>query len=200
MVDIPYCRSEIEYFSSYSNSSNSPGINPSIFRYQFVRRQMMQCRAGCTVCTMYNRTYYEESWPMSSISTWAPGTDMSLPRFKPPTSCTAGGDSSKELFEQLTQFLFGSSSINCHLTNIAELRDSVVFLPNTGNTAQQTQVHLRLSCGSVHGSYFSNIGLGGLLYVPILCMHRRAGPKTAKKEENIWDNNTKWKAHSESFC
>ncbi len=47
-------------------------------------------------------------------------------------------------------------------------------------TAQQTQVHLRLSCGSVHGSYCSNIELGGLtralLYVPILRMHRGSWP------------------------
>ncbi len=40
-------------------------------------------------------------------------------------------------------------------------------------TSQQTQVHLRLSWGSVHGSYCSNIELGGmawgLLYV-LLCV------------------------------
>jgi hypothetical protein len=29
-------------------------------------------------------------------------------------------------------------------------------------SSQQTQVHLRLSCGSAHGSYCSNIELGGL--------------------------------------
>ncbi len=42
-------------------------------------------------------------------------------------------------------------------------------------TAQQTQVHLMLSWGSVHGSYCSNTELGGLtcglLYVPIMFMH-----------------------------
>jgi len=41
-------------------------------------------------------------------------------------------------------------------------------------TAQQNQVYLRLSWGSVHCSYFSNIELGGLtwvlLSVPIKCV------------------------------
>ncbi len=50
-------------------------------------------------------------------------------------------------------------------------------------TAEQTRVHPRLSWGSVHGSYCSNIELGGLtwgfLYVPIMCMHRWAGPRSA---------------------
>jgi hypothetical protein len=50
-------------------------------------------------------------------------------------------------------------------------------------TTQQTQVHLRLSRGSIHGSYCSNIKLGGmicgLLYVPIMCMQRRARPKVS---------------------
>jgi hypothetical protein len=50
-------------------------------------------------------------------------------------------------------------------------------------TAKQTQVHLRLSRGSVHGSCFSNIELGGLnrtvLSVHIMCMHRWARPRSA---------------------
>ncbi len=49
-----------------------------------------------------------------------------------------------------------------------------------GINAQQFQVYLRLSWGSVHGSYWSNIELGGLtwglLYVPIMCMQIGARP------------------------
>ncbi len=48
-------------------------------------------------------------------------------------------------------------------------------------TAHQPQVHLKLSWGSVRGSYCSNIDLcgltWGLLYVPIRCMHRGAQPQ-----------------------
>ncbi len=51
----------------------------------------------------------------------------------------------------------------------------VSFVPLTLMlTVQQSLVHLRLSWGSVHGSYFSNIELGGLtlalLCIPILCV------------------------------
>jgi hypothetical protein len=56
-------------------------------------------------------------------------------------------------------------------------------------TEQQTQVHLRLSWGSVHGSYCSNIELGGLnwalLYVLIMWMHRGARPKVSLRWQDI---------------
>ncbi len=38
-------------------------------------------------------------------------------------------------------------------------------LEHQRNAAQQAQVHLRLSWGSVHGSYCSNIELGGLCWI-----------------------------------
>ncbi len=43
-----------------------------------------------------------ETWPRSSpSSSRIPETDMSRPRFEPPTSCTADGHSSKELSWQI---------------------------------------------------------------------------------------------------
>jgi hypothetical protein len=43
-------------------------------------------------------------------------------------------------------------------------------------SAQQTQVQMRLRCGSFDGFYCSNIELGGLTWAllsdPIICMHR----------------------------
>ncbi len=73
--------------------------------------------ASCWAKTYLVRvTTYAETWPRSSppSSTRAPETDISQPRFEPPTSCTAGGHSSKELFEQL---------MNCHL----ELQHMPIF-------------------------------------------------------------------------
>ncbi len=85
-------------------------------------------------CTMYNCTYYE-TWPMTKVIRFYLSTRYRhVPAMvKPPTSCTAGGHSSKELFEQLMQLLFGTSTI--------VIISCVVFLPNTDNSVQ---VHCRL--------------------------------------------------------
>ncbi len=55
--------------------------------------------------------------------------------------------------------------------------------PGAGISKNYCAVDLRMNRGSVHGSYCSNIELGGLisalLYVPIMRMHRGPWPKVS---------------------
>ncbi len=87
------------------------------------------------------------------------------------------------LTQQLS-YVSHSNLNKSHLESLCKLR-----LKFQRITAQQTQVHLRLSWGSVHGSNWSNIELGGLtwalLSVLIICMHRGARTKVSLRWQDL---------------